>query len=83
MQFKTDHHKKTCPRCQNQMVAEVFEDYEGSSSPRTFPGYRCIVCGAIVDPVILANQARRPEPIYGRARASVGGIYIHSRTLKP
>jgi hypothetical protein len=45
-----------CLRCDGLMVFELFEDFEGLSSDYEFTGWRCINCGAIVDPVIAAHQ---------------------------
>ncbi|NWF71706.1 MAG: hypothetical protein HXY51_01500 [Nitrospirae bacterium] len=46
----------TCLRCDGLMVFELFEDFEGLSSDYEFTGWRCINCGAIVDPVIAAHR---------------------------
>lgn len=51
-----------CLRCHSTMIAELFEDRARDSGPGTFLGWHCIACGAIVDPLILAHQRRRPEP---------------------
>jgi hypothetical protein len=40
-----------CPRCSGLMVYQVF--YSGDDH---FPGWKCIACGEIVDPVILENR---------------------------
>lgn len=45
-----------CLRCDGLMVCELFEDFEGLSSDYEFTGWRCINCGAIVDPVIVAHR---------------------------
>jgi hypothetical protein len=47
----------TCLRCEGLMVCEKFEDLEGlGSSDHEFAGWRCLNCGAIVDPVIAAHR---------------------------
>ena len=46
----------TCLRCDGLMVFELFEDFEGLSSDYEFTGWRCLNCGAIVDPVIAAHR---------------------------
>ncbi len=33
-----------------------------------FVGWRCVQCGAIVDPVILGNRIDRPVPAVSRVR---------------
>jgi hypothetical protein len=46
-----------CPRCDGLMVPEEFEDFGGlGSSDHEHAGWRCINCGAIVDPVIAAHR---------------------------
>ncbi len=47
----------TCLRCDGLMVQEKFEDLDGLwSSDHEFTGWRCLNCGAIVDPVIAAHK---------------------------
>lgn len=47
----------TCLRCEGLMVHEKFEDLDGLwSSDHEFTGWRCLNCGAIVDPVIAAHK---------------------------
>jgi hypothetical protein len=62
---------KGCPRCHNWMVEETFVDRETSPSVSSFTGWRCLICGEILDPIILQNRTLRPEPQYGRARTKV------------
>jgi hypothetical protein len=57
-----------CPRCHNLMVEETFVDLQVSPSVSFFTGWRCMICGEILDPIILQNRTRHPEPQYGRAR---------------
>ena len=45
-----------CLRCDGLMVCELFEDFEGLSSDYEFTGWRCLNCGAIVDPMIAAHR---------------------------
>ena len=47
----------TCLRCDGLMVHNKFEDLDGLwSSDHEFIGWRCLNCGAIVDPVIAAHK---------------------------
>ena len=47
----------TCLRCEGLMVREQFEDLGAlGSSDHEYAGWRCINCGAIVDPVIAAQR---------------------------
>jgi len=46
-----------CARCNGLMVREKFEDLGGlGSGNHEYAGWRCINCGAIVDPVIVAHR---------------------------
>jgi len=56
------------------MVEETFVDLQVSPSVSSFSGWRCMICGEILDPIILQNRTRHPEPQYGRARTNKGGI---------
>ena len=60
-----------CPRCDGLMLQEVFmdfADYDGS-----FEGWRCLVCGEIVDPVIVNNRVLLMSGALGQALHGVGG----------
>ncbi|MDH4228992.1 MAG: hypothetical protein OEW11_04485 [Nitrospirota bacterium] len=57
-----------CPRCCGPLVAERFVDLLDDSGQMRVNLWRCLNCGYVCDPVILANQARRPEiTSHGRA----------------
>lgn len=57
-----------CPRCKGVMVQNVFEDLRDDTGSLYFNGWRCLICGEILDPVIVTNRASRPSPLLGRAR---------------
>lgn len=57
-----------CPRCHTEMFEEEFNDLNDDTGYLGFRGWRCILCGEIVDSVILSNRKRRPAPITGRNR---------------
>ena len=59
-----------CPRCHNLMVEETFVDRETSPSVSSFTGWRCLICGEILDPLILEHRRAQREPMIGRARVS-------------
>jgi hypothetical protein len=65
-----------CPRCHNLMVEETFVDQETSPSVSSFPGWHCLICGEILDPIILQNRTLHPEPQDGRARTRKGGMMV-------
>jgi hypothetical protein len=45
------------------MVREGYDDLELGSAEHEIPSWRCLNCGAIVDPVILAHHhiSNKPE----------------------
>jgi DNA-directed RNA polymerase subunit RPC12/RpoP len=45
-----------CPRCGGLMVVERFEDL-CDLGQLYFYGSRCVICGEILDPMILRNRA--------------------------
>jgi hypothetical protein len=60
-----------CPRCKSIMVKDVFEDMGDDTGTLWFNGWRCVICGEILDPVIVRNRETRPSPLIGRARQKV------------
>lgn len=57
-----------CRRCHNPMVEETFVDMQSDTTPASFPGWRCMICGFILDPLIMRHQEVRPSPVFRRAR---------------
>ena len=57
-----------CPRCNSIMVGDVFEDLSDDTGSLNFNGWRCPICGDILDPLIIKNRVSRPAPLLGRAR---------------
>ena len=54
----TLHHDQTsCGRCGGLLVREVCMDLFNPTGELEVHARRCVQCGAIVDPVILANRA--------------------------
>ena len=45
-----------CPRCAGLMVVDRFQDLLDGTGEIHFYGIRCILCGEILDPVILMNR---------------------------
>ena len=60
-----------CTRCHGVMVPEVFEDLHDDTGVLAFQGWRCLLCGEIIDPVIAAHRQGRPTPVLRRARTRV------------
>ncbi len=50
----------TCERCDGLMVSERIFDL-GMSNDLCVDGYRCLLCGDIVDATILENRRRSAE----------------------
>ncbi len=62
-----------CPRCHGRMSQEVFEDLRDDTGVIFFAGWRCLICGEIIDSVISAHREQRPRPWVGKNRTiSVG-----------
>ncbi|MCS6316364.1 MAG: hypothetical protein H8K05_01000 [Nitrospira sp.] len=56
----------TCDRCNGLMVSEQICDLQGCSSSLCVDCYRCLLCGDLVDALILENRRRSvssAEPI--------------------
>lgn len=47
----------TCERCDGLMVSEQICDLQGMKSDLCVNGYRCLLCGNLVDTVILENRS--------------------------
>ncbi|MEK7703186.1 MAG: hypothetical protein AAB317_04420 [Nitrospirota bacterium] len=50
-----------CHRCGGIMISDFFQDLEDDTGHLCFHGMRCIPCGEVLDPVILANRQKRPH----------------------
>jgi len=44
------------------MVAQQYTDLLDDSGQYGITAWRCLCCGEVEDPVILANRTNRPEP---------------------
>jgi hypothetical protein len=45
------------------MVSERIDDLQGMSSDLCVDGYRCLLCGNLVDTVILENRLRSTDAV--------------------
>ena len=54
-----------CSRCGGLMVIERFDDLQSATWQLYFYGLRCLLCGEIIDPIILLN------------RAAIGSSFVH------
>ena len=55
----------SCPRCGGMMVVEHFQDIRDDIG-RSSDGLKCILCGELLDAVILENRSKEATP--GRLR---------------
>lgn len=53
----------TCERCHGLMVGERICDLQGTSGDLYVDGYRCLLCGNVVDTTILTNRRRSSERV--------------------
>jgi hypothetical protein len=53
----------TCERCDGLMVSEQICDLQGMNSDLCVNGYRCILCGNVVDSMILENRRRSIDAV--------------------
>jgi phage major head subunit gpT-like protein len=51
-----------CLKCNGKMAHERYYDFLDETGKYSFEGWRCLVCGDIVDPVILGNRKARVFP---------------------
>lgn len=57
-----------CPRCHGLMVTITLVDEEGSAGCVS-SGWQCLLCGEVIDSVIVANREGPREPMRNRARS--------------
>jgi hypothetical protein len=53
------------------MVLHRYEDWGSTTAYQTCVAWNCVQCGAILDSIIVANQAKRPAPTRDRAHVPV------------
>lgn len=53
----------TCERCHGLMVGERIYDLQGTNGDLCVDGYRCLLCGNVVDTTILANRRRSSDAV--------------------
>ncbi len=59
-----------CPRCKSPMYAELYDDALDSHG-QGFSGMHCLMCGNIIDPVILEHRRSRVEPHVRHPRLTI------------
>lgn len=53
----------TCERCEGLMVSERIYDVQRMNSDPCVDGYRYLICGNLVDTVILENRSRSTDAV--------------------
>lgn len=54
------------------MIADTFTDLLDDTGMIGVTAWRCLTCGEVIDPVILANRTNRPEPFISKSRKNWG-----------
>jgi len=57
-----------CPRCAGLMMSYALAELSHFAQPGEVNCWRCLICGEILDPVIIANRQSRPSTRADRAR---------------
>lgn len=65
-----------CTRCQGILVPDYNFDHLDATSPDRIRTWRCVMCGDVVDPVILQN--RRKQAALEAATPATRGSLVKS-----
>lgn len=68
-----------CPRCNSEMAYEFFQDMWDDTGRLCFYGWRCIICGEILDPVIMSNRQSRPAPMLQKNYRYMASSHSHKK----
>ena len=71
-----------CPRCHGLMVPTRLEEAVGATSGESISGWKCLLCGEVIDSVIAANRKGHQEPMPSRARLPYGTALAKARGSK-
>jgi hypothetical protein len=71
-----------CPRCHGLMVPTRLEEAVGATSGESISGWKCLLCGEVIDSVIAANRKGHQEPMPSRARLPYGTALAKARGPK-
>lgn len=58
-----------CPRCRGLMVLMSYDDQARVIPSHLSPAWRCVLCGEVLDPIIVANRRRSQSAVIPRSRA--------------
>jgi len=64
----------SCLRCHGLMVPTRLEEAAGVTSGGSLSGWKCLLCGEVIDSVIAANRKHPQEPKRHRARLPNGAV---------
>jgi len=64
------------------MVPTRLEEAVGATSGESICGWKCLLCGEVIDSVIAANRKGKQEPMSSRARLPYGTVLEKSRSPK-
>jgi RNase P subunit RPR2 len=70
----------SCPRCQSLLVPEIFVDYEADGGAMSFLGYRCVICGDVLDTTILRHRADHRPPMVSATRRRRPPVFAGRKT---
>ena len=65
----------SCPRCHGMMVTITLEDVNGTKRREPLLGWRCLLCGEVLDSGIQDNRKAHQHPVKNRARLP-GGVMV-------
>ncbi len=71
-----------CLRCHGLMVPTRLEEAVGATSGESISGWKCLLCGEVIDSVIAANRKGHQEPMPSRARLPYGTALAKARGSK-
>ncbi len=60
-----------CPRCSGYMMHDYYLELQDKTSQCRVTAWRCLICGEVLDPVILKHRSSPQEPMVGRARLPI------------
>jgi hypothetical protein len=64
-----------CPRCTGLMMRDSYLDLEDEAGQYWFVAWRCLICGEVLDPVILKHRNSRPAPMLDHARPQLWRLH--------
>lgn len=65
-----------CTRCQGMLVPDYSFDHLDATNPDRIRTWRCVLCGDVVDPVILYN--RRKQAAIESTKPVARGVLVKS-----